>query len=177
MKKIKQIGIFLSKSHTPVFHFFWILRVLIGAPAIFIHEACHFLFIFLLRAKFKLGDWMFLRYVEEEDSTNIRYTFPVSLAGNPSWKNLIIAAAPVLGQIVFFVSCFLIPLSLYDTLLPTAIMYISMMTYFVINWNDFCLSDDDINCIRLNWSIIKESNGYFRIKKFFRTLAVWKKSN
>jgi len=177
MKKIKQIGIFLSKSHTPVFHFFWILRVLIGAPVIFIHEACHFLFIFLLRAKWEKGDWMFLRYIEEDGITNIRYNFPVSLTGNPSWKILIIAAAPVLGQLGFFIACFWIPLAFCSAPLAAAILYFSMILYLVINWNDFCLSPDDINCIRLNWSAIKESDKYFRIKKFFRTLAIWKKSN
>lgn len=177
MKKIKQIGIFLSKSNTPVRHFFWILRVLIGAPVIFIHEGCHFLFIFLLRAKFERGEWMFLRYIEEKGTTNLRYTFPVSLTGNPSWKILIIAAAPVLGQIGFFISCFLIPIFLCNTTDSAFITYFSMMIYFMINWNDFCLSDEDLNTIKINWSFLKETEECFRIKKFFRTLAVWKKSN
>lgn len=171
MKKIKMLAEFVKESDNSWKNFWWVVGAYIGIPAMIIHEGFHYLFIFLTGAKFKRGDWFFLR----RNGNNLRYNFPTDLNGNHPYKIALIAIAPIFGMLSFAIACFLVPVKLADVIFTQWLIFQGMIFYYFINIHIFWLSDDDVNCVKVAWSRFKESKIYFFIKKIISTLAIWKK--
>jgi len=168
MKKIKSVISLIKKSEKPFLTFLEILWIISQIPIIIIHEASHFLFIFLTGCKFKIDfeRWKFISSdtVISDDGEPVikmtRYTFPITLIGKNMIKKMIVALAPFFGIVVYLFLTFFIPICIIANPLTSIIICTIMAYYFLFNYDVFWISSDDRKCYKEsyhNYKAIKEA--------------------
>jgi len=138
MKKIKSVISLIKKSEKPFLTFLEILWIISQIPIIIIHEASHFLFIFLTGCKFKIDfeRWKFISSdtVISDDGEPVikmtRYTFPITLIGKNMIKKMIVALAPFFGIVVYLFLTFFIPICIIANPLTSIIICTIRIVFF-----------------------------------------------
>jgi len=173
MKKISILIRFIKKDKKPFLILWKILVVYSRIPVIFIHEASHFLFIFLTGCEFQKGEWYFLSEVKtiSDDGiieTNlIDYSFSVFLPGTEYLKKMIVSLAPIFGTIVYFYLIYLIPFELIGNLYIASPLAFLMLGYFILNKDSFWLSPTDKKCLEKSYKQYKDKKRInYKFSKF-----------
>lgn len=154
MNKIRTISSAIKNNDSKIM-ILWIIKTILGIPAIIIHELSHILIILISIRNFKFGKWEFLSgEIDNNIVIGLKYNFPIIISEIDNkfnaFINILVAIAPIFGIFGYFIFNIMLITWLDNKILALIIWYLSII-YFFVMFDLFWLSDDDKNTLKCSY--------------------------
>lgn len=155
MKKIKMLYEFIQYSRDKKWIVFLsIIKVYLEIPAILFHEISHFILLWITFSKYEIVSkrWYFLKKINPNEIS--KYSFEITILDENPLKLILIALAPILGILAYFIIGFYILIDSPSKLIFLLKFY-SIIIYFILCIKCFYLSKNDIATAKNGFNLIK----------------------